>query len=221
MSSGASRRPPDWCTRARTSANPCRRSFVLASCSSSSARRSVMSFRSSSMPSRAKASSSCKWRPISSSDSLAARTRGCSGAMVPSNVAVRSWGVNQTVLQPTQRRMRVEQTVRRGRQPAWIVLGFFQNVEQFAIGLFRRRRSRGSGRGCLRVARRNALSLLAISCIERNSARSLPRLFSAVVSRLVAVSRSLLARATVLVNSSIMLLALASRRRWNSTCRCL
>ncbi len=52
------------------------RSLVLASWSSSSARRSAITCSSTSTPRRAKASSSCRWRPISSSDSLAACTRG-------------------------------------------------------------------------------------------------------------------------------------------------
>ncbi len=47
-------------------------------------------------------------------------------------------GVDQPVLQPPQRRMRFEQAIGRGHEPAGVVLGLRQHGEQFLIGLFGR-----------------------------------------------------------------------------------
>ena len=55
-------------------------------------RRPASNRKSTSTPRRASVNSSCNCRPISSSDSLAARTRGCSADIVPINAAVRRTG---------------------------------------------------------------------------------------------------------------------------------
>ena len=68
------------------------------------------------------------------------------------------------------------------------------------------------------TVRRKVLSPEAASCMPRNSPRSLPSCFSIFASRAVVAARSVWARWTVLLSSSIMLWALASRMSWKRTC---
>ena len=167
------------------------------------------------------ANSLCRLRPISSSASLAACTRGMIGRHRAH--AARPCGVGRRSVRPSAA---AATDAIPAADWAWPRTGRDRlgpcPARRAILGWpFRPRRSRGVDARISSPLRRKALSLEAMSCIERNSARSLPTRFSVAASAAVASSRSALARWTVLVNSSIMLWALASRSCWNWVCSCL
>ncbi len=134
------------------------RSLVLASWSSSSTRRSAITRSSTSTPRRARANSLCRWRPISSSDSLAAWTLGWSADIVPSSVAVRSWA---SIRPSFSRRSEGCDSSRRfgvATSRPGIVLGLRPRRRAIPGWPFRPRRSRGVGADLLAAATQGAVA---------------------------------------------------------------